>query len=202
MTSRTVQVDWDPVPPHQQNGVIIKYVIRAIPQETLSALVLNATSTSTMISNLHPSYNYSIEIAAVSTDVGPFSQASFVKTLDDGKYCQHDIHVVFNIICIYSAPTGPPTNIVAISNSSTSIQISWQPPTPELQNGLISSYYISITELETGRVIDFTVQSMALDYVVSNLHPFYVYNCSVAANTIELGPSDYYIIQTLQDGNL
>lgn len=95
MTSATIEVEWDPVPSHQQNGRIIHYVLLVAVQESFTTFTLNVSSTSTTISNLHPSYNYSIEIAAVTTNIGPFSRPVTVKTLDNGEaYCR-----VFNINC-------------------------------------------------------------------------------------------------------
>ena len=85
MTSKTIELDWDSVPSHQQNGPIIYYTLMIIAQEASTTLTLNVNSTSTTVSNLHPSYNYSIEIAAVTTSTGPFSGQVSVKTHDDGE---------------------------------------------------------------------------------------------------------------------
>ncbi len=78
--------------------------------------------------------------------------------------------------------------------------MSWQPPIPEKQNGKIVSYHVSVTEQETGQVFVVITKSTILSYVVKGLHPFYHYNCSVAAYTIGLGPSAHYVIQTMADG--
>lgn len=79
-----IELDWDPVLSHQQNGPIVYYTLMITAQDS-TTLTMNVNSTSATVSNLHPSYNYSIEIAAVTTSVGPFSGAVSVKTHDDGE---------------------------------------------------------------------------------------------------------------------
>lgn len=69
-----------------------------------------------------------------------------------------------------------------------------------MQNGDITSYRISIIEIETSQLLTFSTVPTDSIYVVNNLHPFYNYNCSVAAYTNGLGPSAYYIVQTLPEG--
>lgn len=100
----------------------------------------------------------------------------------------------------FVAPTGTPQSVRAASISSTSIIISWQAPLLHLQNGEITSYRISVLELETGLLMSFTTVPTDSIYVVNSLHPFYNYNSSVAAYTNGLGPTDYYVVQTLPEG--
>ena len=89
---------------------------------------------------------------------------------------------------------------MAATISSTSIRISWQAPLLELQNGDITSYHIRVLELETGMLQTFTTVPIDSIYVVNSLHPFYNYNCSVAAYTNGLGPFDFDVVQTLPEG--
>ncbi len=98
-------------------------------------------------------------------------------------------------------PTGAPLSVSAASISSSSIRISWQAPLLELQNGQITSYRINILELETGIVMTFSTVPTDSIYVVNSLHPFYNYNCSVAAYTNGLGPIAYDVVQTLPEGD-
>ena len=103
-------------------------------------------------------------------------------------------------LCTCTVPTGVPVNVDAVSVSSTSIRISWEPPQAALQNGLITSYHITATEIETGTIQLFTTEVTDNLYIVNSLHPFYNYNCSVAAFTVGLGPSTYISVQTLPEG--
>ena len=84
-------------------------------------------------------------------------------------------------------PTGPPQGVEVQSEDPTTLVLSWQPPAPENQNGIIVHYIINITEMETGRLLSFTaVNTTTLS--VPTLHPFYTYSCIVAAVTVGLGP--------------
>ena len=84
-------------------------------------------------------------------------------------------------------PTGPPQGVEVQSETSTTLVLSWQPPAPENQNGIIVHYIINITEMETGRLLSFTtVNTTTLS--VPTLHPFYTYTCIVAAVTVGIGP--------------
>ena len=85
MMSRRIDVNWDPVPSHQQNGPITHYIIMTSSQETSTTFRVNGTSTSATLTNLHPSYIYSIQVAAVTTQTGPFSEAVIATTNDDGR---------------------------------------------------------------------------------------------------------------------
>lgn len=85
VTSRAIRVAWEPPPTDQQNGLILHYVVVVMVAQTRSTFTLNITSNSTSISDLHPSYSYSVEVAAVTVNVGPFSQSVSITTPDDGE---------------------------------------------------------------------------------------------------------------------
>ena len=89
---------------------------------------------------------------------------------------------------------------MAVPVSSTSIQLTWRHLQPEERNGIIRSYRISVTELETGSVLNFTADETATQQIVNSLHPFYNYRCTVAAFTVGLGPSATTDVQTLPEG--
>ena len=97
-------------------------------------------------------------------------------------------------------PTGVPQNFIAVAASSTSITLRWEALLADLQNGIIRSYHISVVELETGRVQLFTTNNTDRVLIVNLLHPFYTYNCTIAAYTIGLGPSISVSVQTLPEG--
>ena len=83
--------------------------------------------------------------------------------------------------------------------SSSSIRLTWAAPIPEEQNGIIQAYHITVTELETGGVLIFQTDETATLMIINSLHPFYTYNCTVAAYTIGLGPSTYAEVQTFSE---
>lgn len=84
VTSRD-KVTWEPPPAHQQNGPILQYVVMVMVEQTHNSFTLNVTSTSTIIPSLHPAYSHSIEVAAVTSNIGPYSMSLSVTTLDDGE---------------------------------------------------------------------------------------------------------------------
>lgn len=85
VTPRTIQVAWDPLLTHERNGLVLYYVVMVTVEQTHFTFTLNVTSTSISIPDLHPSYSYSIEVAAVTINVGPFSEPLIVTTPDDGE---------------------------------------------------------------------------------------------------------------------
>ena len=99
-------------------------------------------------------------------------------------------------------PTGPPQGVEVQSETSTTLVLSWQPPAPENQNGIIIHYIVNITEMETGRLLSFTaVNTTTLS--VSTLHPFYTYTCIVAAVTVGIGPYSATVeVELPEDGKL
>ena len=99
-----------------------------------------------------------------------------------------------------SVPTGAPRNSATAAVSPTTISFTWQPPSFELQNGVIRSYHINVTELETGRAWSFVTPGTETLLILNSLHPYYRYSFSIAANTTALGPAAYTVIQTLPDG--
>ena len=85
----------------------------------------------------------------------------------------------------FLVPSKPQDFTVAnISNSSTALLLSWS--VPEFPNGVIGGYITRITEEQTGRQLEYNSTSLTL--TVSQLHPYYIYHCKVAAfNSAGLG---------------
>ena len=84
-------------------------------------------------------------------------------------------------------------------NGSRALNLSWQPPASEGTNGIIQHYIINITEVDTGSHLQ--LETTNLSVVVDDLHPYYQYRCTVAAETVGLGPfSTPVIIQLPEDG--
>ena len=107
------------------------------------------------------------------------------------------------IVCWYAllclAPSGPPLGISAIALGPRVIQISWNQPLPEEENGFIRSYTVNVTVTETGQHMQFTTNNTTI--TAEGLHPYFNYHISVAAVTIAIGPySEIYSLQTPQDG--
>ena len=84
-------------------------------------------------------------------------------------------------------PRLPPRNIVANAINATSVAITWKPPLIEGQNGPIQGYNIGVIGIDTDE--DFMISSNSTNVIIKKLHPFFLYNFSVAAITISQGPS-------------
>ena len=105
------------------------------------------------------------------------------------------------IFLLNSAPSAPPDDVQVTAGDSRTLQLSWQPPSNRSRNGIIQRYVINITELETS--YSFQLETTDLFVVANDLHPYYQYSCSVAAETVGLGPfSVAVIIQLPEDGKL
>ena len=99
----------------------------------------------------------------------------------------------------FIAPTLAPQDVVATATDSRTLLMSWVLPPFEHQNGIIREYQVNITERETGRTYYLTTAATSL--TVPSLHPFYTYDCKVAAFTIAQGPySEKLSITMPEDG--
>ena len=90
----------------------------------------------------------------------------------------------------------------AVAVSSSSIRITWIPPLPEQQNGVIRSYYINVSAAEDGysTIMQFETDGAAILFILNILHPFYLYRIEIAAFTVGLGPSASVEERTDPDG--
>lgn len=84
--------------------------------------------------------------------------------------------------------------------NSTSLFLSWRPPTPEHRNGVIRYYVVELTEVNTSVAIEYTTEDPHL--LIDRLEPDVVYSCGVAAITVEKGPLSESSIIVLENVNL
>ena len=104
------------------------------------------------------------------------------------------------IIHMHAVPSGTPTNVQGVAISSTGIRLTWEPPQPGDQNGVIQAYNITITEVLTGRMMYFKKGGINFILIVNSLHPYYTYQCSISAETIGPGPAENISVTTHQGG--
>ena len=196
ITSRKFTISWNPPGYNDQNGLIIYYNVSLVEVETGSIFQYTSYTTTLTIQSLHPAYTYQYRIAAYTVGLGPYSDPINITTAEDGKpLCP------FNVVTFLSiAPSQAPQSLSGVAPSSTSITLSWSPPLPEYRNGLIISYYVNITLLETGTSVYYT--STYTNFTISGLIPYTSYSCIVAAETsIGRGPfTTLFTITTLEDG--
>ena len=94
-----------------------------------------------------------------------------------------------------TVPAGPPRQVIAIAESSTTTTLFWSAPaTP---NGVITEYQLQCSG--GGQVFNHTV--METTATLSGLLPYTNYSCSITAHTSAGGgPAANTSATTLQDG--
>ena len=103
---------------------------------------------------------------------------------------------------IFSAPSGSPQNVTALSTSPTSLLLTWAPPTAAQSNGQIVSYTVNVTVMETEETFQLTSETTVL--TLSPLRPYYMYTISVSASTV-IGDGPFSLQVTIrmpEDGTL
>ena len=105
----------------------------------------------------------------------------------------------FSSILSITAPSEAPPNFSGRAVTSTTIELMWDTIAPENRNGIVHHYLISVVEVETSEMNNYTAVSTQVN--ISSLHPYYTYTCSVAAVTNKVGPFSQSIsIVTPQEG--
>ena len=99
-----------------------------------------------------------------------------------------------------TAPGGYPQNFNAVSSTSRSADITWEPPSEEDRNGIIINYTINVTAASTGQT--FQLRSTTTSITVTSLKPYTTYFCIIAASTsVGVGPpSTVFTLNTPEDG--
>ena len=92
-------------------------------------------------------------------------------------------------------------NLVATTNSSSSVHLTWQPPILDQQNGRIVQYVVNVTTVETGEQSQLV--SVLNQLTVQSLHPHWTYIFTVSGETsVGAGPPSLAVTATtLEDGN-
>ena len=103
-----------------------------------------------------------------------------------------------------SEPDAAPLNVTAVSNTFSSIDVSWKPVPKEKQNGYITKYEVEVRKKVSGEW-DYhaNISTLNLSVVVQNLTMFVKYGIAVRAYTRK-GPgnnSKPIKLMTLETGN-
>ena len=104
---------------------------------------------------------------------------------------------------VHVAPSSAPLRLVGQAVNSERILLSWDLPEPSGRNGIVTGYTIRVREVATGSVFSYNLTNHT-DFLVESLHPYYDYECSVAAATVVgIGPlSDPVTVRTNESGIL
>ncbi|XP_019857184.1 PREDICTED: uncharacterized protein LOC100638611 isoform X7 [Amphimedon queenslandica] len=165
----SINVSWSP--PAVPNGLIHMYIIRI--SNGLLVIDYNSTEEYMLITGLMPNQNYSVSLAAVTIDIGPFS-TNLVITLQE------------------KVATDPPTGLCNELNGSN-LTLHWLPPPDGSVDGIISGYRINCTG-ENGHFISKTV---SMTRVSVDLEKGTYYTCMVCILTSAgCGPAAVNYINT------
>ena len=100
---------------------------------------------------------------------------------------------------MYTAPSASPLSLSGSAQSTTLIDLTWDPPPAIDTNGVIQYYSIRVLESETSRSWSFV--HVEPEISVGSLHPYYNYKCQAAAYTVDVGPyTNTTMVQTHEAG--
>ena len=180
IASDKILVTWKPIPPFEQNGLILKYIVHywIVNMNNTLEVVSNSTSTGVTLEPLDAHTIYQVLVFAVNV-VGnsPNSKVFTVKTWED-------------------IPTTPPGNFSARVLSPSSITLMWTHVPLNERNGII----IEQTLIYQGSKIDterhyITMNSSRTNYTFTDFYPSVKYNFSLHQSTIVgNGPRSYATI--------
>ena len=116
----------------------------------------------------------------------------------------HLLCVAFFLCGYYSSvPVGSPEITAATSVDPMTVQVSWNPPRLDEQNGIIIYYLVNITTTHPHAGESFQQTCTLLSCNITHLHPYQTYHFAVSAVTIGPGPySEIYTVTTLEAGKL
>ena len=144
-------------------------------------------------------YNISVRVqlraisSCYSYFYGEYSDVVSVVTVETGKVSTVEkILYIFDamctmstkLMCMYTAPTGAPTQFHVNAINSTSIEVLWELPPYNSRGGVILGYKLFITPTSGGSERTFDITDNSTDvFVVGGLQPATSYRFSVLAYT-------------------
>ena len=123
-----------------------------------------------------------------------------IHTIDMYLLCSiHFIDVRHTFVA--PAPSSPPLRVVGEAVNAERIFLSWDLPEPAGRNGIVTGHSIRVLEVPTNQVSSYNLTNHT-DFLINNLHPYYDYQCSVAAVTVVgAGPfSEPVTVRTNESG--
>ena len=83
--STSFLLSWNNPPPEDHNGIIRHYIMNITEENTGRMFQTASTTTHIMLVFLHPYYNYTLVVSAVTVEEGPYSVPVTIITAQDGK---------------------------------------------------------------------------------------------------------------------
>ena len=101
-----------------------------------------------------------------------------------------------------TVPSDRPQNVTAVDIGPTSFTLQWSPPPPQYHHGIIQRYNIRVFEGYNSEATDL-LTSETTEVTVEGLQPYQLYQCTVAAETVDEGPhSAAVFVTTAEDGEI
>ena len=88
LSPHSLLISWKPPPTDSQNGHIRYYTVKIVEDNSMTVSLTNTSDnvTSLTVNQLHPYYQYSVSVAAVSIGMGPFSPEKSIRMPEAGKH--------------------------------------------------------------------------------------------------------------------
>ena len=103
---------------------------------------------------------------------------------------------MYSYISLLSEPLTPPTALMVLEITSSSLTVSWRPPLGQFEEENTIHYLINVTDTKGKSVVN-EVNSTVLSIRVPELLPDHVYQVAVAAVSGErIGPSTTLFVKT------
>ena len=123
--------------------------------------------------------------------------------VDDTVHCLDIALVDLDLHVLFPVPVGSPEITAATAIDPMTVQLSWNPPRLDEQNGAIIYYIVNITATHPRREESFQQICTMVPCNITQLYPSHTYQFIVSAYTIGPGPySEIHTVTTLEAGKL
>ncbi|XP_028402297.1 uncharacterized protein LOC114525264 [Dendronephthya gigantea] len=171
ITSRSAEVSWlDPVVSSKNPVTRFWIILKHGGARVINKVIIFRGENKFSMKDLTPFTNYEVSVA-----------------LANSKAYGDRVKIAFRTG--EEAPDGPPLNVKVISESSSSLSVTWDPPEEEKRNGVIISYTVCVLQSRNEPCLQ-TFTMGARKWVISNLNPLTKYYVRVLAIT-SVGQGSY-----------
>jgi len=177
ITSTSIEVRWNPIPPGYVHGILLGYKISFIATDRgnkrpWNETAVNQSTTSAVITNLRKYTTYMVSVEGfTSKGSGIESKSVAITTAED-------------------IPDAYPTNVTGFNKSSTSLFVEWRHIPPQDRCGILLGYKIFYAPKDSNQPFKtITVDSTRSSTTLENLKKYTWYVIRVAGYTSKgLGP--------------
>jgi len=168
-SSTSIFIQWETVPPTDQNGTILNYsvIYKALPDGSPQTKVVSAPTTQVTLAGLNEYTNYSITVFASNVHGNGKSSYPIVVVTDESR------------------PNAPPSNVQGHYTSSTSILVHWSNVPAADQNGVILSYTVTFKALPDSSPQTKVVSAPTTQVTLTGLNEYTIYSITVFASTVK-----------------